>query len=176
MDPLLLLRELSQMGDLLETKADLSRLPAISELDPESCYLGWSVRLTAAQTPEQISEVFAFVQDSSQVSIEVELDNQAWTTDQRGTREAEVNTLPECPSFTVHVPLAKAAELIHIATDLVYAQTHLLRTANILAAIDGRCPSDTSNPQNAPGLPSGCATRAARMSIDAIGGCSQKLT
>ncbi len=130
MDPLLLLRDLSQIGKILETQAGLSRLPPLSELDPESCYLGWSVRLVAAQTPAQINEVFAFVQDSSQVSIEVQPDNPAGTTDHRETLEAEVNQLPESPSITLRVPLAKATDLIHLAADLVYAQAGLLHTAS----------------------------------------------
>ena len=137
MDPLLLLRDLSQTGRILETKADLSRLPPRSELDPESCYLGWSVRLTAAQTPEQVAEVFAFVQDSSQVSIEVEVDNQYSTTDRRGTVGTEVNNLVEPPSVPLHVPLAKAPDLIHMATDLVSAQARLIHAANVFAACLG---------------------------------------
>ena len=137
MDPLLLLRDLSQIGRIQETKADLSRLPSISEFDPESCYLGWSVGLMAAQTPEQVAEVFTFVQDSSQVSIDVQLDNQAETTDHRGAREAEVNALPKSPSGTLHVPLAKATDLIRVATDLVHAQTRLIHTVrNVVLNLD----------------------------------------
>ena len=130
MDPLLLLRDLSQIGTILETKADLSRLPSISELDPESCHLGWSLRLATAQTPEQIAEVFAFVEDSSQVSIEAQIDNQDGTTDRAATLGAEVDEPAGRWSVPSHVPLAMAVDLIHMATELVYAQASLLHAAN----------------------------------------------
>jgi two-component system chemotaxis sensor kinase CheA len=129
MDPLLLLRDLSQRGELLETKADLSRLPALPDLDPESCYLGWTVCLLAAQSPEQIADVFSFVQDSSRVSIEIEHENRAGTTDLPGTLETNAEKPAAFPQVRLHVPLAKAADLIHLATDLVRAQASLIRTA-----------------------------------------------
>jgi two-component system chemotaxis sensor kinase CheA len=137
MDPLLLLRDLSQTGRILDTKADLSRLPPLSELDPESCYLGWSVRLTAAQTPEQVAEVFAFVQDSSQVGIEVEIDHQGRTTDRGRAVGADVDKLVEPSSVPPRVSLTKAPDLIDMATDLVYAQARLIHTANDYAACLG---------------------------------------
>ena len=39
MDPLLLLRDLSELGEMSEVEVDLSRLPDLSHLDPETCYL-----------------------------------------------------------------------------------------------------------------------------------------
>ena len=44
LDPLLVLRDLAQLGRLT-SEADLSRLPALASLDPERCYLGWRLRL-----------------------------------------------------------------------------------------------------------------------------------
>jgi hypothetical protein len=137
MDPLLLLRDLSRTGRILGTKADLSRIPPLSEFDPESCYLGWSVRLTVAQTSAQVTEVFAFVQDSSQVSIEVEVDNQGRTADRGGTVGAEGDKFVEPPPVPLHVPLAKAPDLIQMATELVYAQARLIHTANDFSACLG---------------------------------------
>ncbi|MEI8371709.1 MAG: hypothetical protein WCJ35_02625 [Planctomycetota bacterium] len=43
--------------------------------------------------------------------------------------ETDVHQLAESPRVTLHVPLAKAADLIHLATDLVYAQASLIQTA-----------------------------------------------
>ena len=129
MDPLLFLRDLSQIGERLETRVDLSQLPPLSEFDPESCYLGWSVRLTTAKTPEQIAELFEFVEDSSQVSIEVQLGNRAGKADEGKTVETNVLALAGSPTVPLRVPLSKAADLIHLAIDLVHDQARLLHAA-----------------------------------------------
>lgn len=68
-DPLLLLRNLDNLGEMVEVRPDLSRLPALEEMDPESCYLAWSLRLRTDKTPEEIREVFAFVLDNSDVTV-----------------------------------------------------------------------------------------------------------
>src|SRR5271166_2605584 len=68
-DPLLLLRELRQLGKLRVT-ASLAAIPPIRELDPERCYLSWEMFLTTAATREVISDVFIFVADACELSIE----------------------------------------------------------------------------------------------------------
>ena len=68
-DPLLLLRELESLGTLSEVVPDLTALPALAHLDPERCYLGWSLRLAGAVTEAQIREVFQFVEDTCDVTV-----------------------------------------------------------------------------------------------------------
>ena len=68
-DPLLLLRSLKDMGEVQEVKVDLSRLPELEAMDPESCYLGWTVRLRSEQQAEEIADIFYFVQDHAQVAV-----------------------------------------------------------------------------------------------------------
>ena len=134
MDPLLFLRDLSQLGERQETQLDLSQLPPLSEFDPESCYLGWSVRLVTAEPPEEIAELFAFVADNSQVSIEVQLGKQAGRPARGGKPEAAHPKLAQSLPVLLRVPLAKAADLIHLALDLVRAQASLLQTSGDCAA------------------------------------------
>jgi two-component system chemotaxis sensor kinase CheA len=68
-DPLLLLRELKQLGELQVT-ADLSAVPPLAELDPERCYLRWKIALTTAAPREAIADVFLFVEDECELLIE----------------------------------------------------------------------------------------------------------
>ncbi|MGA2412969.1 MAG: chemotaxis protein CheA [Candidatus Sulfotelmatobacter sp.] len=68
-DPLLLLRELRQLGKLRIT-ASLAAIPPIRELDPERCYMSWEMVLTTTATREVISDVFIFVADACELSIE----------------------------------------------------------------------------------------------------------
>lgn len=69
LDPLLVLRDLAQLGSLAAT-ADLSRLPALESLDPETCYLGWRLRLETSAGLDRIHDAFAFVEDVATVAIE----------------------------------------------------------------------------------------------------------
>ncbi|MHB8972978.1 MAG: Hpt domain-containing protein [Pirellulaceae bacterium] len=133
MDPLLLLRDVSQAGEILDIVADLSRLPPLSELDPESCYLGWSVRLMSAQSPEQIAEVFMFVQDNCRVAVEVLTDATPAAGDCPPPPPTSDFTVAESPAVSLRVPLAKADDLIEVAMALIHAQAFLMQAASDFA-------------------------------------------
>jgi two-component system, chemotaxis family, sensor kinase CheA len=68
-NPLLLFRELRQMGSL-RLEPDTSAVPAIAELDPQRCYLAWNIGLSTAAPREAIRDVFMFVEDSCELTIE----------------------------------------------------------------------------------------------------------
>ncbi len=68
-DPLPLLRELRELGEL-ESEIDLSRVPDFEQLEPEDCYLQWTMTLTGDVEKGQIEEVFAWVEDLCELSIE----------------------------------------------------------------------------------------------------------
>ena len=46
-NPLLLLRELKQLGSL-RLQASMAAIPPLAELDPERCYIAWDMVLTTA--------------------------------------------------------------------------------------------------------------------------------
>ncbi len=56
-DPLRLFRELRALGELTVT-ADLSELPPLHALDPESCYLSWTLQLRTGAARATVLEVF----------------------------------------------------------------------------------------------------------------------
>lgn len=59
-DPLLLLRELTMLdGEIMA--ADTARLPLLDELHPEQSYLGWTARVPAVVTEDDIRGVFEFM-------------------------------------------------------------------------------------------------------------------
>ena len=72
MEPALLLRELAGMGEILTIAVDLSQLPYLTYMDPESCYLQWTLTLKTEKTEKDIRDVFAFVEDISEISIDAE--------------------------------------------------------------------------------------------------------
>lgn len=69
LDPLLLLRDLSEQGTVSDVKIDDSELPPLAEMDPESCYLSWSLTLETERSMDDIRDVFMFVDDATVVEL-----------------------------------------------------------------------------------------------------------
>jgi two-component system chemotaxis sensor kinase CheA len=71
-DPLRMLRELAEIGDLTAV-VDASNLPMLSDMDPESCFLSWELRLATDATREVIEEVFDWAEGDCELKIRDEL-------------------------------------------------------------------------------------------------------
>jgi len=69
LDPFPLLRELVGMGEHVRTVLDPRGLPPLDQLDPERCYLAWTVHLRTTHTPADLESVFAFARDNVQVTV-----------------------------------------------------------------------------------------------------------
>jgi two-component system chemotaxis sensor kinase CheA len=68
-EPWRLLRELEQLGTAAVT-CDLSRLPALADLQPTTCYLAWRITLDGTATRAAIEDVFSWVADDCELTIE----------------------------------------------------------------------------------------------------------
>jgi len=68
-DPVRMLKELAGMGEI-EVEVELGSLPGFATLDPEECHLSWTIKLHAAVNESQIKEVFEWVEDESDITIE----------------------------------------------------------------------------------------------------------
>lgn len=69
MDPLSFLRFLSTVGDVLHVSTITDALPAVGEMDPESCYLGFEIRLHSQADKAAIENVFEFVREDCEIHI-----------------------------------------------------------------------------------------------------------
>ena len=67
-DPLRMLRELADLGDL-EVEVATKNLPGLRELDPESCYLSWELTVTTDATREVIDQVFDWAEGDCELHI-----------------------------------------------------------------------------------------------------------
>ncbi|MBM0108363.1 chemotaxis protein CheA [Steroidobacter sp. S1-65] len=67
-DPLRMLRELGELGQLT-VKLDGNALPALEELEPESCYLAWELTLDGDVKREAISSVFDWAEGDCDLEI-----------------------------------------------------------------------------------------------------------
>ena len=70
-DPYRILRELGGLGEL-SAAADLSRLPPLADIDPESCYLSWTIKLESTANRSEIHELFEWVEGDCELKVERE--------------------------------------------------------------------------------------------------------
>jgi two-component system, chemotaxis family, sensor kinase CheA len=70
LDPLQTIKELESLGTLSEVQVDVSKLPDLVAMDPETCYLSWTMKLETAKGRQVIEAVFEFVREESVLVIE----------------------------------------------------------------------------------------------------------
>jgi two-component system, chemotaxis family, sensor kinase CheA len=71
-NPLGVLDELRELGESTVT-TDPQAVPLLDELDPERCYLSWTITVRTDAEPERLRDVFLFVSEDSNVHIECRL-------------------------------------------------------------------------------------------------------
>lgn len=69
-NPLLLLKELEEMGRC-HVFAHTQNIPSLKEINPENCYSAWDIVLTTREDENAIRDVFLFVEDNSEIKVEV---------------------------------------------------------------------------------------------------------
>lgn len=128
-DPLRILRELSDLGSL-QVQTDVTRLPPWENFNPEKCYLGWDLELSAACTQAAIQEVFAWVLDDCELNIE-QLDSEPAPTVTAAFAEAATGEV-RARSTSIRVSTEKMDALVDIVGELVITQTMLNQTATLM--------------------------------------------
>lgn len=129
-DPLNLFRILRTMGELTVTP-DLSRLPRLELLEPENCYLSWTLTLVSEVTREQIMEVFDWVFDACEVHIEAEPADEPASIGQAGlaprtkSDSAPIARATPMQSAYIQVDTDKIDRLINLIGELVITQSML---------------------------------------------------
>ena len=68
-NPIMLLRNLAALGTVSVCQLHAEDLPPLAQLDPDQCYLSWTVELASTSPEEELREVFEFVEDLAQVTI-----------------------------------------------------------------------------------------------------------
>ena len=69
-DPLLLIEDLKELGEIIDININLTKIPEIFELDAEKCYLKWVILLKTKETISSVKEVFIFIKDDNELLIE----------------------------------------------------------------------------------------------------------
>lgn len=68
-NPLLLLRELQELG-ISTIVCQTDTVPHLQDMNPELCYIYWDIILTTDKGIDAIKDVFIFVEDECQITIE----------------------------------------------------------------------------------------------------------
>jgi two-component system, chemotaxis family, sensor kinase CheA len=68
-NPIPLLNELRQLGDATVI-AQLDGIPSLEDMNPELCYTYWDIVLTTDKGENSIKDVFIFVEDLAEITIE----------------------------------------------------------------------------------------------------------
>ncbi len=79
-EPLLIVRELKELGTLTAT-ADVSELPPLPALQHDAAYLSWTFELVTSHDLMALEDVFEFVTDDCDLSIEIVEDTAATGAD-----------------------------------------------------------------------------------------------
>jgi two-component system chemotaxis sensor kinase CheA len=135
-NPSLLFRDLQRLGEcVIEGHADL--LPPLTDLQPEVCYLWWTVHLTSEANSDSIRDVFLFVEDGSELTIESAegcLVRQAPATDVPATAAEDETRTAGAPALskeaTVRVPASRLDRLVNLVGELVMNQSRLVTAAS----------------------------------------------
>jgi two-component system chemotaxis sensor kinase CheA len=124
-DPVRILRELNMCG-ACEVEPDLNALPALDVLDAETSYLGWLIRLKAPVARAAVTEVFAWVEDDADLTIEP-LPAEVPVAQRQGgeRRMAEDRRAGGNDSTSIRVDTAKVDGLINMVGELVITQNIL---------------------------------------------------
>jgi two-component system chemotaxis sensor kinase CheA len=69
MEPLSFIRYLGCLGEILGIETISDAMPAAAEMDPESCYIGFEIRLQTRSSKEDIERVFDFVREECDLRI-----------------------------------------------------------------------------------------------------------
>jgi two-component system chemotaxis sensor kinase CheA len=70
LDPLQIFKELANLGTVSDVIVDTTKLPDLATMDPEKCYLAWTMRVETAKDREVVDAVFEFVREDSHLVIE----------------------------------------------------------------------------------------------------------
>jgi two-component system chemotaxis sensor kinase CheA len=68
-NPLFLVEDFKGLGEYLAFP-DLSRLPALKDIEPGKCYVDWEIVIATSENQEKIQEIFIFAEDNCSIEIE----------------------------------------------------------------------------------------------------------
>ncbi|WP_321472962.1 chemotaxis protein CheA [uncultured Paludibaculum sp.] len=134
-NPISLLRDLARLGHCA-VEAHLDQVPELDAIQPDRCYLWWTILLTSACDENAIRDVFIFVEDQSLLEIKC-TSGETRPDDTRmavpaaessaGASQGEAPPPPKVTAreATVRVPSSRLDRLVNLVGELVMNQSRL---------------------------------------------------
>lgn len=69
-DPLMIIEDLTNLGELEVLSVNKSKLPDLFSMDPVKCYLSWDLVLRTESDIQKVHDVFLFVEDDNDITVE----------------------------------------------------------------------------------------------------------
>lgn len=69
-DPLMIVEDLSGLGEIMISNIDQKHIPDFNELDPEKCYMSWEIIIKTHHDEAKLRDVFIFVMDDNIIEID----------------------------------------------------------------------------------------------------------
>lgn len=151
-NPILVMRDLSSLGSceiLMHTDA----VPPLEEIDPNLCYLWWTVTLHTSSSEDAIREVFMFVEDGAELDIQVRASMETAKSVAQSNTPVSGKEIPAKPSSaniqtsaepvsakaltkesTVRVPSGRLDRLVSLVGELVMNQSRLTQMMTQIGA------------------------------------------
>jgi two-component system chemotaxis sensor kinase CheA len=83
----LLFRALQELGEL-RVETDVSQLPPLAEMEPDSCYLSWTLELRGDVPRDRISEIFEWLEGDCELEITM-------LSDEKSAKDTSADAAPE---------------------------------------------------------------------------------
>jgi len=96
-EPARMFAELQRLGDFA-AQADLSRIPLLDALDPESCYLSWEIQMAGEITRAELDEVFDWVDTRCRLEFTPTGDDGRIAAEAAAAAQAPAATQPAAPT------------------------------------------------------------------------------
>src|SRR5690606_20832800 len=139
-NPFLLLEEMAELGDCT-IRACFDDIPELAVIDPEAAYFSWDVTLVTDRDRSAVEDVFMFLSDGMQLSVEplaAPLPDEAAAPVTPDPVAAETTPEPQAaaksggerPGSSLRVPAERLDTLMDRVGELVIAQARLSQIAS----------------------------------------------
>ncbi|QOY85200.1 chemotaxis protein CheA [Paludibaculum fermentans] len=139
-NPLALLKDLRRLGSC-EVVAHTDLVPELDGIQPDQCYLWWSIRLTANCDENAVRDVFIFVEDECLLEVkpaggvvkgtvrapEVQVPGAIAATRTNNSTSSKKSVAKES---TVRVPSSRLDRLVNLVGELVMNQSRLAQSVS----------------------------------------------
>lgn len=141
-EPLLLVRELGRLGQVAAV-ADLGSLPSLDRIEPEDAYIGWTFTLDGEIPRHKVEEVFEFVVDDCDLSIDAiapaviqsahaPAEPQVAETTFAAVAPGTATRVDAPATHSVRVDVGKVDRLVNLVGELVINQAMLVQVGSQL--------------------------------------------